>query len=867
MHLTQILAIELTTACNLGKEHPACPNMDPERYKLVDTTRALTDEKIVEVVRDAYEKHRFTGAVAWHYYNEPLCAKERMLALMERIKALVPAARFLLWTNGELIPAQCDFLNAFDFCWITDYKGNQDFKHVKRRIRRTRVVRWQLDERIDPTGPKSLKPCGRPFSEFIIDHFGNVHICCIDWRGVVQVGNVWDDSLESILPRWAAIRDACVFDMAKAPDFCQCCKLRHPVAPLIPDVAQKARAYTKAATRAHLSGRHKKSLPEAQNGPILALACLPGAGSPDAWENAHRGEGIALYHASGPTDAERQLKRSGAHFGGILTSGQMLQGAVADALKIHMNENLLRINAESESGAPAPAFTIAKIRDVSHWVGCRPSLRPRAHPKQITLEELLLITSDKPRARRVAVTFTHYRIPEARLIDHFRWNEEVYRTHNASVFVVTDKQYAVPDYAQCLVYPEEMPKFALAKTSNFGIRHAIESGFDLIIKTDADIAFSNNSFAGLVETFEGCAGLPVYNMASSYAAREKDYIQAPNATGTISMVADDWRKAHFHEGCVGYGCDDGILRREMKRRGIRECRDWTVDHIAHIEGTPQQEFNKQSPRIDHWNRESGFNPENFSGNRGLHGRIFKGEDWGLPGCAKMAVVITHYRMPKRRLDEFIDWNGKLFEANGIRLLVVSDVQRKGLPHWCRVAVYPSELPVFNLSKTSNYGIRLIGGGIICKADPDNAFSQEVIDAMLLTTPESGVCPRFFMAESFAAMEQCKATWDASKGCLCLHWQHWQKICGYDERCEGYGIEDGDCFQRARVIPGHSVSRLKIPFWHIAHTNQRQGRGNSRPDCWGRADGFNPRNHRQNCNAMREGPWKSEDWGNALLQDM
>ena len=210
--------------------------------------------------------------------------------------------------------------------------------------------------------------------------------------------------------------------------------------------------------------------------------------------------------------------------------------------------------------------------------------------------------------------------------------------------------------------------------------------------------------------------------------------------------------------------------------------------------------------------------------------------------------------------EWIDWNAYLFGRYAVRCIIVSDVPRLDLPEWCRVAVYPYELPLFSLAKTSNYGIRLAGGGIVCKTDPDCVFSEEVLNACLRVTPFAGISPEYAMADSFETRHAADYTWQASKGTMCLHFEHWKAICGYDERMEGYGIEDGECFHRAKHAQGRTVERVKLPFWHIAHSSAHQARGRSRKDCWNRDIGFNPKNHKFNQSQIYSGVWAAESWG-------
>jgi len=96
MHLTQFLTMEVTVACNLGEEHKnECPNLNPDRYMNTNKKRPLTDEKVLEIAKAFYNEYGFAGAVAFHYYNEPLMAKNRMFRWIKLIKDAIPQARFV----------------------------------------------------------------------------------------------------------------------------------------------------------------------------------------------------------------------------------------------------------------------------------------------------------------------------------------------------------------------------------------------------------------------------------------------------------------------------------------------------------------------------------------------------------------------------------------------------------------------------------------------------------------------------------------------------------------------------------------------------------------------------------------------------
>jgi hypothetical protein len=903
MRNTQIATFELGPACNLGTEHKACPNLHPDRCAGCQKDKRLTDAQIIDTATALYHEHGFRGAIAWHYYNEPLIYAERMYALMTTLRDRCPEARFLLWSNGELLPPEgpeLDKLKAFDYAWLTNYH-NQDFSRAKTVIKRVNIVRWQLDSRLQDLGPVRRDPCGRMWTEIVFCHHGDCHICCVDWRNHARLGNLTDTPLPTILDRWTALRASISGrEMTDAaPDCCLRCIDRHAhVAHIIPGIAEDGaaacrrgtlpRAPTTTATTGIAAAR-RGTLQRAPTTPAndtttLALACL-GEPTPD-WTDHHAALGAVVTVVRSDDEARTALRAAaqrGETWGLVLRPYHRLRGPVAQALALHPRENHLQVPLTTDPNTTLP---IVSLRDIGAVVGGRCRLSVRVPCRRIRLEELRIDSTEPPKRPRLAVVFVHYRLPLQRLVDHLEWNADLYRAADAKVFVVCDpataamasksgsevgvgigvEHPAAPPAPSLkpifLPYPGPMPIFSLAKTKNYGIRAAIESGYTQIIATDADIAWTPSAWEACIATPQGVAAVPIYHMAASYADRATDYVPAPMATGTVAMTADMWRAAHFHEACIGYGSDDGILLQAIRRNKWKRQRTPPLYHIAHLAHTPQKEFCQKNPRIDHWGRDSGFNPENFKDNRKLyHTPIDHNPHWGLADRPAIAFVLTHYRLPERRLREFLEWNSPGLERLGARLIIVSDRDYQDLPPWARVAIYPGELPLFNLSKTSNYGIRLAGAGIICKTDPDVLFSPQALDAVAAVTPQRGTCFVYRMALSTKPEDLDDAKpWEASKGTIALHSDHWAALCGYDERQEGYGIEDGDCYHRAGNCGTRTAGRSPAPIWHIAHTDAPQTSGNTRKDCWNRSEGFNPRNHARNQRARHSAAWADPHWG-------
>lgn len=240
---------------------------------------------------------------------------------------------------------------------------------------------------------------------------------------------------------------------------------------------------------------------------------------------------------------------------------------------------------------------------------------------------------------KVGVVFVHYAIPERRLREHFEWNDELYRAAGASVYVVADTTYSSTKslpYVKTVVVPESrLPKrrrkrvFSLALTKNEGIKAALRDGCDVVIVTDTDVAFSDVTLFRMASVTEDEAIVPVYLMARSYGDRAESDQPDVGMTGTIAMTSRNWRQIRFNETCVGYGAEDGKVHEAIRQRGIVVVRDeplWRQGewhrkphYVWHIAHDPSKHLMRQPGHgsADCWNRDIGFNPDNFVANRRL----------------------------------------------------------------------------------------------------------------------------------------------------------------------------------------------------------------------------------------------------------
>lgn len=251
MNKTSYLIFEVCKTCNLGKVHDKCPNMHPERFSHIGSDKTVPDAKVVEIAKQMHEIHGFHGRVGFHYYCEPLCSENRMWRLMDAIDVAVPNARYTLWTNGTRWPKQPDNLKRFEEIHLTDYQLPEfpvDMEAWKEVVPHFQYHHWQLDNRVAATSPALHHPCRRMFTEFIVDYYGNIHLCCYDWRGLGSPGNVHTHTLAELVQKWQAIRDTISGNAMTpdAPEVCLKCGMRGSgITKFVPEVAEEAEKYVR----------------------------------------------------------------------------------------------------------------------------------------------------------------------------------------------------------------------------------------------------------------------------------------------------------------------------------------------------------------------------------------------------------------------------------------------------------------------------------------------------------------------------------------------------------------------------------------------------------------------------------------------
>tara|TARA_Y100000310_G_C20675939_1_gene813037 strand:+ start:2286 stop:3056 length:771 start_codon:yes stop_codon:yes gene_type:complete len=231
MKVTQFLNFEIGRACDLAKAHEGfCPSIDRDRYGKLPTDKILKVEEIIEVVKCAVNLG-FRGLIGFHYYNEPTLFFDRIMRVVTALENIYGKPRVSLLTNGTYLDENLDNLKHFERISISNYQ-RKDWSYIKKFMKKDGdlIIGTEfLDQRKNNFDvDDNLSPCYRPFVELVIDYYGNGHICCMDWKGDIKLGNVQKDGIEHVISQYIKVRGQVLLSpMAEeAPSICKKCKFK-----------------------------------------------------------------------------------------------------------------------------------------------------------------------------------------------------------------------------------------------------------------------------------------------------------------------------------------------------------------------------------------------------------------------------------------------------------------------------------------------------------------------------------------------------------------------------------------------------------------------------------------------------------------
>jgi len=184
-------------------------------------------------------------------------------------------------------------------------------------------------------------------------------------------------------------------------------------------------------------------------------------------------------------------------------------------------------------------------------------------------------------------------------------------------------------------------------------------------------------------------------------------------------------------------------------------------------------------------------------------------------------------------------NRAIIQAAGAEAYICTDATNVPTD-WAHIIVVPREVP-YSPARAINPGLRRAcddGVDVIVKTDIDCMLTPALFRVAAAVTSSAGLCP--------IQEETTGGRTPRSCGTLVMHRTIWTEICGYDERMEGYGREDGDAVDRARAA-GCSVTRPRDMVIHFSHSSRLDGVAY-------------PRRRAENIAISRRHDWSDPDWG-------
>ena len=177
---------------------------------------------------------------------------------------------------------------------------------------------------------------------------------------------------------------------------------------------------------------------------------------------------------------------------------------------------------------------------------------------------------------KLGLILTYWKFPTIfPIVQFFSRNDAVFRKNNVSVIVTvdsafqttfaSDKQFSsiFPDYAKWIAYPEKMDVLCLGKANNFAIRN---SSTDIIMKTDPDIVFSDESLQYAIEVCSDesralvqlCANIfPNIIVSHAHAYWPQSLKRKAGYGASFTMHKEAWKKLKgYDERLDGWGADD-----------------------------------------------------------------------------------------------------------------------------------------------------------------------------------------------------------------------------------------------------------------------------------------------------------------------
>ena len=194
------ISFEISNTCNLASAHKLCPvNQCKEKIYL--------SSKVVEKTIDELSQIKYNGAISFHIYNEPLI-DPRLFYFIRYAKDKCPDSKIYILSNGQNLSQYLVEELEYAGVWmlvVSAYSMN-DFnrlKNIKTKIL-FKVFKSVLDERLNmyDIEPLNLAKNCLPFiRDLSVNCYGDLIICCLDWKRKHSFGNLYNETISGILKK------------------------------------------------------------------------------------------------------------------------------------------------------------------------------------------------------------------------------------------------------------------------------------------------------------------------------------------------------------------------------------------------------------------------------------------------------------------------------------------------------------------------------------------------------------------------------------------------------------------------------------------------------------------------------------------
>ena len=202
------------------------------------TTReqGIMDTALFEKIIDELGDLKFNKRVSLYLFGEPLL-DERIIDFIKYVRLKAPQALPRLSSNGDYLTRDmCAELRraGLNDLLVTNY-DEEDKPDLRAWADKFSFIRYRHHTEIDKVARLNIMAkrdghklnCLRPIHQMVINWKGDVILCCQDFKGKTNFGNVRDTKLIDIWnsDKLVRVKAAMKLNKSKAPEMCRYCEL------------------------------------------------------------------------------------------------------------------------------------------------------------------------------------------------------------------------------------------------------------------------------------------------------------------------------------------------------------------------------------------------------------------------------------------------------------------------------------------------------------------------------------------------------------------------------------------------------------------------------------------------------------------